>query len=179
MKRIFLFLGILAFITSCQDKGETKATSGSSDTTAQTTPVDLPYKATYTSHFTSEVSDADLKMVLTSYKDWADGNMDGLSKSLADSVWVDFSDGNHLNGTNAEIMKRWSTYRDSLSSVTIEMEAWDKKYAVDKKEGFVVTWYKEIDTYKNGKVDSAWYHDINQIKDGKISYYRQYKRPAK
>jgi ketosteroid isomerase-like protein len=52
-------------------------------------------------------------------------------------------------------------------------------YATDKKESFVVTWYKEIDTYKNGKVDSAWYHDINQIKNGKISYYRQYKRPAK
>ena len=43
----------------------------------------------------------------------------------------------------------------------------------------LLTWYKEIDTYKTGKVDSAYYHDINGIKDGKINYYDQYKRPAK
>jgi hypothetical protein len=52
-------------------------------------------------------------------------------------------------------------------------------YEPDKKEGYVVAWYKETDTYKNGKVDSAYYHDINQVKDGKIVWYAQYKRPAK
>jgi ketosteroid isomerase-like protein len=168
----------MAFLASCQNKNETKATSDT-DTTAAKTSVDLPYTAMYSSEFTEDVSDADLKMVLTTYKDWETNNMAGLGKAMGDSVYVDFSDGEHLNGTNAEIMKRWSTYRDSLSSVKIDMEAWQNMYATDKKESFVVTWYKEIDTYKNGKVDSAWYHDINQIKNGKISYYRQYKRPAK
>ncbi len=76
-------------------------------------------------------------------------------------------------------MKMWKTYRDSLSSVSIEMEAWQKMYATDQKQGHVVTWYKEIDTYKTGKVDSGYYHDINRVKDGKITYLEQYKRVAK
>ncbi len=76
-------------------------------------------------------------------------------------------------------MKMWKTYRDSLSSVRIVMDAWQKMYATDKKMGFVVTWYNEYDTYKNGKVDSAAYHDINLVKDGKIVALEQYKRPLK
>jgi len=177
MKRVFFVFSMAAIIASCRDSTKVEATATSDS--AGKTAVDLPYKASYTSNFTSDVSDADLKMVLMTYKDWADNNMTGLGKSMGDSVYVDFNDGQHFNGTNAELMKRWSTYRDSLSSVVIDMEAWDKKYAVDKKESFIVTWYKETDTYKTGKVDSAWYHDINQIKNGKITYYRQYKRPAK
>ena len=33
------------------------------------------------------------------------------------------------------------------------------KCAVDKKESYVVTWYKEYDTYRDGRIDSAnkWY----------------------
>ncbi|MBK9570608.1 MAG: hypothetical protein IPO53_12315 [Chitinophagaceae bacterium] len=73
----------------------------------------------------------------------------------------------------------WGTNRDSLSSVKIDMESWNKMYATDKKEGYIVTWYKEYDTYKTGKVDSASYHDINLLKNGKIVWYSQYKRPMK
>ena len=76
-------------------------------------------------------------------------------------------------------MKRWSSFRDSLSSVTMDMQGWKKMYGTDKNDGYIVTWCKEIDTFKNGKVDSADYHDINQVKDGKIVWYSQYKRPKK
>jgi hypothetical protein len=76
-------------------------------------------------------------------------------------------------------MKMWTTYRDSLSSITIDMQAWKKMYAPGRKQAFVVTWYKETDIYKSGKADSAYYHDINGLKDGKIIAPGQYKRPAK
>jgi len=178
MRKIFFCLSLAFFILSCNND-TTKTTATSTDSTAQKSAVDLPYTASYTSNWSTDVSDADLKMVLTSYKDWADGNIANLSKSMGDSVSVDFNNGDHFNGKNADLMKIWSTYRDSLSSVAIDMEGWQKMYATDKKEGFVVTWYKETDTYKMGKVDSAYYHDINQVKNGKITWYSQYKRPAK
>lgn len=178
MKRVFFLFGIAAIIASCQDNAKTEATTTGKDSTNKMA-TGLPYTASYSSNFTTDVSDADLKMVLMTYKDWADNNMANLSKSMGDSVVVDFNDGTNFNGVNADLMKRWSTYRDSLSSVVIDMEAWHKMYAADKKEAYVVTWYKETDTYKTGKVDSGWYHDINQIKNGKVTYYRQYKRPAK
>ena len=46
-----------------------------------------------------------------------------------------------------------------------------------QKDSIVVVWYKQIDTYKSGRVDSAHYHDINMVKGGKIVWYSQYKRP--
>ncbi|HEY6503021.1 MAG TPA: nuclear transport factor 2 family protein [Chitinophagaceae bacterium] len=173
MKKIFLCFCSAAFLLSCNNE-KTEPAAAPEKSTA-----DLPYTASYSSSFTTDVSDADLKMVLTTYKDWADGNMSGLENTLSDSVEVDFSSGDQFAGTKADLMKLWSTYRDSLSSVTIDMHAWQKMYAADKKTGHIVVWYKEVDTYKNGKVDSAMYHDINRVKDGKIVWYSQYKRPLK
>ena len=178
MKKIlFCFLGA-AVLWSCNNAKVEATSTAATDSTATST-VDLPYKASYSSNWSTNVSDADLKMVLTTYKDWADGNMSGLANALGDSVAVDFNTGDHFNGTKADLMKVWNKFRDSLSSVAIDMEGWQKMYSTDKKDGFIVTWYKETDTYKMGKVDSAYYHDINQVKNGKISWYSQYKRPAK
>ena len=177
MKRIIFCLTIGAFLLSCNNSGE-KTAATSTDSSAKST-VDLPYKASYSSNFTNDVSDADLKLVMQSYKDWETGDMTGLASTIGDSVEVDFSNGDHFKGTNANLLKIWSKLRDSLSSVAIQMGAWQKMYEPVKKEAFVVTWYKETDTYKMGKVDSAFYQDINQVKDGKITYYGQYKRPAK
>ena len=179
MRNYFLWLSAAIFLLSCANEKEKTAEATGTDTVAEKSTVDLPYKATYSSSFTTDVSDADLKMVLNSYKDWSAGNMEGLSNSLGDSVEFDASDGSSHHLPKAELMKLWKTYRDSLSSVSIEMYAWQKMYAPDKKEGHVVTWYKEIDTYKDGKIDSATYHDINRVEDGKITWYSTMKRGFK
>lgn len=175
MKKILLFVFVVAFLWACNNDKEKPVTTES--TPAST--VDLPYTASYSSSFTDSVSDADLKTVLMSYKYWADNNMDALAGTLADTIDVDMSSGKHLHLSNADLKKLWATYRDSLSSVTIDMQAWRKMYAPDKKESSVVTWYKEIDTYKDGHADSVYLNDINMLKDGKIVWYAQYKRPAK
>jgi ketosteroid isomerase-like protein len=181
MKKTILYCSLALSLFACKDNStKTKAmTTESTSTSTEQPTVDLPYKASYSSQWSTDVSDADLKTVLMSYKDWEDGNMSGLAKEMGDTVVVDMSSGDHLKKTNADLMKLWSAYRDSLSSVKIDMQAWHKMYAKDKKEGYIVTWYDETDTYKNGKVDSASYHDINQVKDGRIIWYAQYKRPKK
>src|SRR5688572_3584703 len=168
MKKIFLCFGSALFLLSCNNDKEKAGTETKTDTVAEKSTVEMPYKASYSSNFTTDVSDADLKMVLNTYKDWSAGNMTGLASVMSDSVNYDASDGSSMHLSKADLVKLWTTYRDSLSSVSIDMYAWQKMYAPDKKEGHVVTWYKEIDTYKNGKVDSATYHDINGLKDGKI-----------
>ena len=180
MKKFLLCFGLGAFLLSCNNDKDKPATADADQpATADTakTAVDLPYTATYSSSWSNDVSDADLKIVLMTYKDWADGNFSGISKAIGDSITWDRPNGNHLKLANADLIKMWTTYRDSLSSVRINMGGWNKMYSTDKKEGYVVTWYDEYDTYKSGKVDSAAYHDINQVKDGKITWYSQYKRP--
>ncbi len=179
MKKILVCFCIVSFLFSCNSDKEKTDSTTTTEGKDEKPAVDLPYKASYSSNWSADVSDADLKMVLMTYKDWADGNISGLSNGMGDSVTVDMSSGEHFKATNADLMKRWSTYRDSLSSVKIVMDTWNKMYSTDKKEGYIVTWYDEWDTYKNGKVDSASYHDINQVKDGKIIWYSQYKRVKK
>jgi len=181
MRRIFLGLVTGTILLSCNN-AEVKSTSTTGDSTAKA-PTDLPYAPRYSANWSenasANVSDADLKMVLNTYKDWTDANMSGLENALADTVDINMSDGTHLKKAKADIIKIWKSFRDSLSSVDIKMDTWHKMYAMDKKEGYVVTWYDETDTFKDGRVDSASYHDINQLKDGKIVWYSQYKRPKK
>lgn len=178
MKKMNLFLSCGILLAACNNevKKEEPVEAKAEKTTS---PVDLPYTATFSSNWTTDVSDADLKTVLITYKDWADGNISGLSKAMGDTVTIDMSNGDHWVKTNADLMKTWTTNRDSLRSVKIDMVAWHKMYSADKKQAFVVTWYDETDTYKSGKVDSASYHDINGLQNGKIVYYGQYKRPKK
>jgi hypothetical protein len=177
MRQILLGFLTGTILLSCNN-AEVKSTSATTDSTTKGT-TDLPYTARYSSNWSDNVSDADLKMVLNTYKDWADANMPGLESALADTVTLDMSNGDHLVKPKADVLKLWKTYRDSLSSIDIKMDAWHKMYATDKQEGYIVTWYDETDSFKNGKVDSASYHDINQVKNGKIVWYAQYKRPKK
>ena len=180
MKKILLYLCIATSLFSCKSGEEkTATTTAATDSTATKSAVDLPYTAAYSSSWSNDVSDADLKMVLTTYKDWADNNMSGLGSAMADTVDWDMSSGDHKKLSKADLTKIWTTTRDSLSSVKIDMVAWNKMYSTDKKDGIIVTWYDETDTYKTGKVDSAAYHDINLVKDGKIVLYSQYKKPKK
>ena len=181
MKKILFCFFCGTILVSCNngtEKSATTVTTATEDSTKKSS-VDLPYTAAYSSSWSNDVSDADLKTVLMTYKNWADGNMIALSGTMADTVVVDMNTGDHLTKSNADLIKMWGTYRDSLSSVKIVMQGWNKMYSTDKKESYIVTWYDETDTYKNGKVDSAAYHDINQLKNGKISWYSQYKRPMK
>ena len=180
MKQILVCFFFAAFLLSCNnDKDKATGTEAEKPASTVKSAADLPYKASYSSTWTTDVSDADLKTVLMTYKDWADANLSGLSGAMADTVTIDMSSGDHFVKSNADLMKMWTAFRDSLSSVTIDMQGWHKMYEPEKKDAYIVTWYKEIDTYKTGRVDSVYYHDINQVKNGKISWYAQYKRPAK
>jgi hypothetical protein len=181
MKKFLLCFCLAAFLLSCNSDGDkTAATSSTNpDSTTTTAAIDLPYKASYSSSFSTDVSDADLKTAMLSYKYWSEGNMKDLESVLGDSITVEFNNGDHFSGIKADLVKRWTTYRDSLSSVKIDMLGWQKMYSTDKKEAFIVTWYEETDTYKNGKVDMGSYHDLNRMENGKIVWYSQYKRPMK
>ena len=121
MKKILLCFCFATFLLSCNSgEQKTAATTSTADSTTKST-VDLPYTASYSSSWSTDVSDADLKMVLMTYKDWADNNMSGLGNSMADTVSIDMSSGDHKKLSKADLMKMWTTYRDSLSSVKIDM----------------------------------------------------------
>lgn len=169
-KYILSILVLTVLIVACNNKEETK-------TTAST--IKLPYEAGYATDFTNNVSDSDLLLTLNSYKYWETGDLNALRTTMGDSVSVNGADGFKFHGLSDSLMKTWTVSRDSLSSVVIKMDVWLKSHAVKDSMDYINVWYKEIDTYKTGKVDSAYYEDDNGLKNGKIVWFSSHKQHLK
>jgi hypothetical protein len=172
MKKIlFPFFVVAAVFSACENKEASKASAVST--------IKLPYEAVYTTDFTNKVSDSDLLVVLNSYKYWETGDLKALRATMGDSMSVDGADGFKFYGATDSLMKTWQTMRDSLSSVVIKMDVWLKNHAVKDSADYINVWYKEIDTYKSGKIDSSNFSDVNMIKKGKIVWFSQFRQKIK
>ncbi|MDP4262563.1 MAG: hypothetical protein Q8941_08535 [Bacteroidota bacterium] len=172
MKQYFLLLlASTAIIVACNNKDETKTSPASTSGNLK-----LPYTAGYTTDFSDNVSDEDLLLVLNSYKYWETADLKALRGTMGDSMVVDGATGFKFRGLTDSLMPKWTLSRDSLSSVVITMDAWRKNHTNKDSMNYITTWYKEIDTYKTGRVDSANYADINQVKKGKIIWYSSFKQ---
>ncbi len=148
--------------------------------TEQAAPaVTLPYTAIYSSNVNSDISDADLLVVLKSYKDWETGDMKSLRTAFGDSLEFNRWDGVYSNGPVDDVFAKWAASRDSIASIKIDMAVWTKNNFPDLGSKNITVWYTETDTYKDGRVTKADWHDINEVKDGKIVWYAQYRRPYK
>jgi hypothetical protein len=177
MKKYILSILVLSgCIVACENKDNKEENKMAATTTSS---VVLPYEASYGTGFTNNVSDSDLLVALNSYKYWETGDMKALRSTMGDSVTFLLSGGWKFNGATDSLMKDISRYRDSLSSVSIKMITWIKNHAAKDSADWVNVWYKEIDTFKNGKVDSAEYEDDNLMKNGKVLYTSSHKQVLK
>ena len=173
-KYIAVILISAAFFAACDNKDNTTKTS---KTTKDS--IKLPYEASYATEFTNDVSDSTLLMALNTYKYWESGDLTGLRSTMGDSMEVAAADGFKFKGRTDSLMKFWTTARDSMSSVKITMDVWLKNHSVKDSMDYINVWYKEVDTYKTGKVDSAYYEDDNGFKNGKIVWYSSHKQHLK
>lgn len=162
-------------MVACNPKSE----SNMATSTGGASTVALPYVANYSTDFNNNVSDSDLLTTLNSYKAWENGDMKALRATLGDNTSSYLSDGTKFSGPADSLITTYSKFRDSLSSVNIRMDVWLKNYSVKDSMNYINVWYREIDTYKNGKVDSANYEDDNGMKNGKIIWYSQHKQVLK
>ncbi|MEP6927695.1 MAG: hypothetical protein ABI834_08665 [Ginsengibacter sp.] len=172
-KYILSFLVLSCCIAACDSKEENKSNTATAGT------IKLPYEAGYATNFNNNVSDSDLLLVLNSYKYWENGDLKAMRNTMGDSMYVNGSDGFKFSGLTDSLMNNWMHARDSLSSVVIKMDVWLKNHSVKDTSDYINVWYKEIDTYKSGKVDSANYEDDNAIKNGKIIWYSSHKQILK
>jgi ketosteroid isomerase-like protein len=182
MKTLFFVLVVSVLYAACtgttSDSKENSDSTANASTTSGTSSISYPYTASFSSKI-SRGKDSNALLVLNSYKAWENGDMTALANTFSDSMDITFSDGSEFKGTRDSAIAMAKKYRDSLSSVKIDMNVWMPVHADDKNGDAVLAWYTETDTYKNGKVDSMYFHDINGIKDGKIDFIESYGRKAK
>ena len=175
MKKYFLIILVSAALFVACDNKDTKTKTDKSTTSS----IKLPYEASYSTDFTNDVPDSSLLLALNTYKYWEAGDMKGLRSTMGDSMYVNAADGMKFRGLTDSLIPIWTKLRDSLSSVKITMDVWLKSHSVKDSIDYVNTWYKEIDTYKSGRVDSANYEDDNGFKNGKIIWYSSHKQILK
>jgi len=172
MKKILSICCLAIFVTACNNADKPAATASSDSTT-------YPYKATYSSAFTCSDNNKNAIAVLQSYKDWEDNKLANGSAYLADTLYWNTWAGDKITITRDSAIHLWQKSRDSLSSSKIEVVAWTNLHSTDKNEDWVGVWYKQKDTYKTGKVDSAFYQDDNRIANGKINFISTKKQNLK
>ena len=171
-KLIFSGLVLSCCVIACNNKSENKTDASGGNGSSIT----LPYVASYSTTFTNDVPDSSLLLVLNSYKYWENGDIKALRSTMGDSMYVNGSDGFKFKGHTDSLVNLWLKARDSLSSVVIKMDVWLKNHSVADSMDYINVWYKEIDTYKSGKIDSANYEDDNGLRDGKIIWYSSHKQ---
>jgi hypothetical protein len=160
----------MALLTSCKSGSTTASTDAKKDSVA------MPYKATYTTTWALSDSSKYVQSVLQSLKDWEDNKLSNGRSYFGDTVIFLHSSGAKLGGKRDTLLKEFQKVRDSLSNVKIDVLTWVNTHSMDNKTDWVNVWYKETDTYKTGKVDSAFYNDANMIKNGKIVFILDQRR---
>jgi hypothetical protein len=60
----------------------------------------------------------------------------------------------------------------------VQVISWTKLHETLKGDNFIDVWYRETDTYKDGKVETANFADRKQLLNGKIIWYSQYRQEA-
>lgn len=169
MKKLSAIFLIPFFLVACSGGSTESTATAAKDSVTAAPGVALPYTAAYSSTFVPG-KPADVLTVLNNYKAWQDNDMAALRATIGDSLTMIFPNGVQLSLTGDSSIKEAKKFRDSLSKVDLTLYAWTSNHSVDKNEDWVNVWYKEIDTYKTGKVDSVYYEDDNRLVDGKIRW---------
>jgi hypothetical protein len=179
MKRSFIALVAALFLFACKDEKKADETAAKPEEKNEAVAIDYPYKAAYSSYFS--IGDANhSKMVLDLYKMWEDGKVDDFKSLLADSVSIEFPDGNKFsNNTVDSLINFAKQFRKTLSSVKLEFDGWTPVHSNDMKDDYVLVWYREYTTTMKGKVDSLRGHAYFQIKNNKIRSWSEFEQKLK
>lgn len=177
MKQLTIATCILCVLVACNSattSSDTKdTTAAGTDTTAMTENITYAYPIEYSSDFT--IGDPKhSQSVLTLWKDYDNNKMDDHKDLFADSIEFISADGNQIKGSRDSVINALKAYRNSFSNAVSSVSVVISVKPKDKEESWVSVWGKEVDTYKNGKIDSIYLNENWMFnKDQKISYIEQ------
>jgi hypothetical protein len=179
MKKI-LVLGIAALLGSCSNSPKETTVTESKEDTLQSTPappppVDLPYKASYSSDWS--IGDPKYtKIVLDFYKALEADNIAGSIDYFEDSVQFSTYDNRTIKRSKEEMFKLVKDFRKRFKSLNQEFYAFVTLHSNDRNEDWVGLWIKERGIRLNGKPDSTNYQENWRFRNGKVYSLGDYAR---
>lgn len=174
MRQLFFALLATLVLLACNNQKKSDETSGKMEEKKETAAITYPYTPDYTHDFS--IGDSNhAKTVLDLYKMWEEGRVDDFKSALSDSIHVDFPNGfKFKNNTVDSFINFAKQFRKTLASIKLVFDAWMPVHANDKKEDYVLVWYREYETNMAGKVDSIRGHAYFEIKNNKVRSWSEY-----
>ena len=165
----FLVLAAMALLTACSSNNKptssdsTKATVDSP--AAKMRDIQSPYPIMYSSKFVMD-DPKNAETLLAMWKSYDNGNLSTSKDMIADTIEVHFPDGGMMRGGRDSIINIVQAHRNSFSSAVDRVHAVMAVKSTDRDEHWVLIWGTEVDTHKDGKIDSVdlqetWKFDQN------------------
>ena len=156
----------------------TEAAKASPDSASMVKTIQSPYSISYSSKFTID-DPKNAESLLAIWKAYDNGDLSASKELFADTVEVALGDGSVMRGPRDSVLAGAQKFRSSLKSAVDRVSAIMAVKSTDRNEHWALIWGTEIDTYKNGKVDSTDLQETWRFNDaGKANLFFQYKRPA-
>lgn len=175
MKKIFIF-ATLAVLAACNSKEP--ATDDTKAADSMMAEIKSPYPVNYSSKFTMG-DPKNAETVLNLWKIWDSGDLSAAKDIFADSVEMHFSSGAMMNSTRDSVLAMGQQERSKMTSSVSSVDAILSVKSTDKNEDWGLIWGKEINTYKDGKIDSSYIQETWRLnKDGKIDALYQFRAAA-
>jgi hypothetical protein len=178
MKRKLFFISLIVLVScnSNQPAPTVVADKPATDSVVAQT-INSPYEIQYSSKFIMD-NPKNAENVLTLWKDYDNGNLSAHKEILADTFVAYLSGGSRLRAPRDSAIAIIQKHRDALKTAVDRVDAVMAVKSTDKNENWVLIWGTEIDTHKDGKVDSVNLQETWRInKDGKADLLFQFSRP--
>jgi hypothetical protein len=148
------------------------------DSASMVKSIQSPYPISYSSKFIMD-DPKNAESLLALWKAYDNGDLSATKEMFADTVEISLGDGAVMRASRDTVLASVQKFRNSLKTAVDRVSAIMAVKSTDRNEHWALIWGTEIDTYKNGKVDSTDLQETWRFNDaGKANLFFQYKRPA-
>lgn len=174
IQKILLIPVAAAMIFACSP--EQKSDIAESPVMAENMSITLPYVPSYSSSFEMGNPEYATMIVQGSWKDWENNNLDNMVNWVEDTITAYHSNTEVVHGVDS-LMARWKRARAAYTSVKPAINAVLPVYSTDRMENWVLVWATEIDTNKDGTIDTVALMETWRINEaGKADLLLQFDR---
>jgi len=174
-------IALVVILAACNSTPSTPAaepTKADSSTTAAVKPINSPYEIMYSSKFVID-DPKNAETLLALWKAYDEGDLSKGKDMIADSMEMIMGNGAVIHASRDSATAMVQASRSALKSAVDRVDAVIALKSVDKNEHWALIWGTEIDTHKDGKVDSMAVHEVWRFNSaGKADLLMQYGRPA-
>jgi hypothetical protein len=154
------------------------STKASQDSGSMAKAIQSPYDIRYSSKFVMD-DPKNAESVLALWKSYDNGDLSTSKDMLADTIEMYWADGSVVRASRDSALASAQAYRNTFKAAVDRVDAIMAVRSTDKNEHWALIWGTEIDTHKDGKVDSTELQETWRFnKDGKADMVFQYKRPG-